>query len=82
MNWYKKAYYSDYNTLPGFLPSRNRPNSNPNILFTNDKTPGSEEDIIRRWKEKQKGLKTRKVYQTGDIIPVIDNGEKIPLIPV
>jgi len=83
-NNFKKVAYPtfDDNTMPGFLPQRNRPNSQPKVLFGPKKE--TKKDIKKRWKKKkQEGVKDKKVYQNGDIIQVVDNGEdyNMPVMP-
>jgi len=72
----------DDNTMPGFLPQRNRPNSQPKVLFAPKEE--TKKEIKKRWKnKKQKGTKDKKIYQNGDIIQVVDDEDySIPMFSV
>ena len=79
-NFIKQAYLNDQ-TLPGFLPSRGKPNNSPQILF-NDHGEETEDDIVEKWNKKQKGIKKHKIYQRGVDVPIVDEDFSLPLIPV
>ncbi len=78
-----KLSYSDYQTMPGFIP-KNIPRGQANILFdSKSNAPLSSKDIEKIWKNKYpQGTKSKLVYQTGERIPVVNSDDDIPKISI
>jgi hypothetical protein len=62
-----KSAYTDLNTHPGFLPTKND-NTPSKDIFEDDKD--SKDAIKKRWKDKKKKNKSGLIYQLGIPVPV------------